>query len=124
MSSVTGGTNSHTDSSPSSAVARTTTSAGHIRLNGTRKKDAEFWFSDGTIILIVQNIEFRVYKGLLAERFPVFKDMLSFPQPATVSDPTRTGTCPIVDLAGDSARDWRNVFRLFMPKEEYRSVIF
>ena len=45
------------------------------------QKDEEFWYEDGTIILIAREIEFRVYKGLLAERSPVFKDMFSIPQP-------------------------------------------
>ncbi|KAI0703099.1 hypothetical protein C8Q76DRAFT_801948 [Earliella scabrosa] len=94
----------------------------------SRKRDAEFWFEDGTIILIAQDIEFRVYKGLLASRFPVFSDMLSFPQPLTAQGDLQEdqgsvpSPCPTVYLSGDSARDWRMVFRLFMPKEDDRDL--
>ncbi|KAJ7221392.1 hypothetical protein GGX14DRAFT_388571 [Mycena pura] len=41
----------------------------------------ELWFSDGTIVLQAGNSQFRVYQGILAARSPVFKDMLSVPQP-------------------------------------------
>ncbi|KAJ7689821.1 hypothetical protein B0H17DRAFT_1202070 [Mycena rosella] len=41
----------------------------------------ELWFEDGNIVLQAGNSQFRVYRGILAARSPVFKDMLSFPQP-------------------------------------------
>lgn len=43
-------------------------------------KDADFWFADGTIVLVSQNVGFRVYKQGLAERSPLFSDLLSIPQ--------------------------------------------
>lgn len=84
-----------------------------------RKRDKEFWFEDGNVILVVEDVEFRVYKGILAERFPVFRDMFSSSQPdvpemvADHGDPS----CPIVHLPGDSARDWLHVLRMFMPRD-------
>lgn len=50
-----------------------------------RKRDQEFWYADGNIILLARDIEFRVYKCLLAENSPVFRDMFSLPQPPTAS---------------------------------------
>ncbi|KAJ7753416.1 hypothetical protein DFH07DRAFT_744469, partial [Mycena maculata] len=47
------------------------------------------------------NAQFRVYRGVLAARSPVFQDMLSFPQPA---DSDIVEGCPLVHLP-DSAAD-------------------
>lgn len=40
-----------------------------------RARDAEFWFEDGTIVLVARHVEFRVYKSILADHSPVFSDM-------------------------------------------------
>ncbi len=47
----------------------------------TKKRDNELWFEDRTVILVARDVEFRVYKGLLADHSPVFRDMFSLPQP-------------------------------------------
>ena len=41
------------------------------------KEDKEFWFEDGTVILIARDVKFRVYEGFLAGLSPVFKDMFA-----------------------------------------------
>ena len=97
----------------SAGTARGTTAAEDMAEGADhgRIRDTEFWFEDGTIILIAQDIEFRVYKGFLASRFPVFSDMLSFPQPLTAQGDLQEdqgsvpSPCPTVYLSGDSARD-------------------
>ena len=87
-------------------------------LSSTRKRDEEFWFEDGTIILIVEDIEFRIYRGLLASQFPVFKDMLSLPQPTLPLSTCKDGTSPCAEVyLSDSARNWRAVLRLMMPTQ-------
>lgn len=40
-----------------------------------RARDAEFWFEDGTIVLVARDVEFRVYKSILADHSPVFSNM-------------------------------------------------
>ncbi|OJT05562.1 hypothetical protein TRAPUB_3611 [Trametes pubescens] len=85
-----------------------------------RKRDKEFWHSDGTIILVARDIEFRVFKGILAEHSPVFRDMFSLPQPVDASSSTpphraADDPCPIVHLS-DSPEDLRHVLRVYMPK--------
>lgn len=84
---------------------------------------AEFWFGDGNIILVARDVEFRVYKGILADHSPVFDDMFSFPQPTPSTTPplaTSTGsttdTCPFVHLT-DSPEDLRHLLRVCMPKK-------
>ncbi|KAL1938148.1 hypothetical protein VTO73DRAFT_11977 [Trametes versicolor] len=82
-----------------------------------RKRDEEFWYSDGNIILVARDIEFCVFKGILAKHSPVFSDMLSFPQPpvAGSSDPSPVqDDLPVVHLS-DSPEDLRDILRAYMP---------
>lgn len=96
------------------------------------KRDIEFWFEDGTVIVVVQDVEFKVYKGLLVSRFSVFQTLLSLSQstPSSgstttlVKDETTVLECPVIHLYGDTARDWRILFRLFMPQQDSRSVSY
>lgn len=83
-----------------------------------RKRDEEFWYSDGSIILVAGDVEFRIYKGLLADHSPVFRDMFSLPQPPVIASLT-IDTCPVVHLS-DSPYDLRHVLRAYMPKGDYR----
>ena len=62
---------------------------------------SELWFDDGTIILQAGTSIFRVYKGLLAARSPVFLDMISMPEPDQME---LMEGCPLVRLE-DSAED-------------------
>ena len=57
---------------------------GHIagEAEEIRQRDHEFWYDDGTVILIARNVEFRIYKGLLSDHSSVFRDMFSLPQPS------------------------------------------
>ncbi|EIW56934.1 uncharacterized protein TRAVEDRAFT_127519, partial [Trametes versicolor FP-101664 SS1] len=88
-------------------------------------KDAEFWFEDGTIILIAQNVEFRVYKGPLIRHSPVFSDMFSFPQPVFApSAPLSSAFCydetadfPVVHVT-DSPYELRHVLRVFVSGDQ------
>ncbi|KAJ7490874.1 hypothetical protein FB451DRAFT_1079640 [Mycena latifolia] len=65
----------------------------------------ELWFEDGNLIIQAGTSQFRVYRGVLAARSPVFHDMLSFPQPP---DAELVEGCPLVHLH-DAASDV-NVF--------------
>ena len=72
------------------------------------QRDEELWFEDGNIILASQDTEFRVYKGPLMKHSPVFRDMLSLPQPECVC----TGsTGPVVIRISDSSQDLRHFLR-------------
>ncbi|TBU37460.1 hypothetical protein BD309DRAFT_995090 [Dichomitus squalens] len=74
------------------------------------KRDQEFWFEDGNVTLIAGNFEFRVYKGVLSNRSPVFRDMFSLPQ----QSPSTPSTCPTVHLS-DSPEDVRELLRALIP---------
>ncbi|KAJ7113335.1 hypothetical protein C8R43DRAFT_1039923 [Mycena crocata] len=53
----------------------------------------DLWFDDGNLVIQAENKHFRVFRGILAARSPVFQDMLSFPQP---SDAELVEGCPLV----------------------------
>ncbi|KAJ7071804.1 hypothetical protein B0H15DRAFT_870292 [Mycena belliarum] len=55
----------------------------------------ELWFEDGNLVIEAGTSRFRVYRGVLAARSPVFHDMLSFPQPP---DAELVEGCPLVHL--------------------------
>lgn len=93
------------------------------------KRDEEFWFDDGNIVLIARNIEFKVFKSILAKHSPFFKDMFSLPPPILAgispgsSQVTSTvvDACPVVHLS-DSPEDFRHVLRVCMPETNLRQV--
>ncbi|KAI0739205.1 hypothetical protein C8Q80DRAFT_1357930 [Daedaleopsis nitida] len=86
-------------------------------------RDDEFWEEDGNIVLVAGNVEFRVYRGVLAHHSPVFADMFSLPQPVgdVSTAPGSATSCPVVQLA-DSPEDLRHVLRAILPRKHARLV--
>ena len=74
-------------------------------------RDEQFWFDDGSIVLVAQNIGFRVFRSLLAAQSTVFADMLTSGSP-TVGE-VYDG-CPVVRLS-DSPHDLRYLLRVLIP---------
>ncbi|KAJ7611825.1 hypothetical protein FB45DRAFT_941110 [Roridomyces roridus] len=64
-----------------------------MQTDDTPHRTPELWFDDGNIVIQAENSQFRVHRGILAARSPVFRDMLSFPQP---SDAELVEGCPLV----------------------------
>ncbi|KAI0370988.1 hypothetical protein BV20DRAFT_943153 [Pilatotrama ljubarskyi] len=91
------------------------------------RKDDELWFEDGNLILVTRDIKFRIYKGPLVAHSPVFKDMLSLPQPPTATlkpvgvemDDSGDGSCAVVPLP-DSPEDIRHFLRVLIPGQTLR----
>ena len=79
------------------------------------ERDAEFWYEDGSIYLIASGVEFRVYRGPLVEHSPVFRDMLSLPQPALPAG--SIAQYPVVPML-ESPIDLRNFLRALMPSKQ------
>lgn len=42
-------------------------------------KHETLWFEDGNIVIITGNIGFRVYRGVLARKSAVFRDLFNLP---------------------------------------------
>ncbi len=88
------------------------------------RKDEELWYEDGTIVVVAGNIEFRVYKGVLAAHSPVFADMFSLPQPQPTSvsqSLEEPQCCPVVSV-NDSPEDLRLVLKAILPNKDGRHV--
>ncbi|KAF7314951.1 BTB domain-containing protein [Mycena indigotica] len=67
-------------------------------------RSEDLWFSDGSIVIQAGNAQFKVFHGILSLRSPIFRDMLSIPQPA---DAETIDECPVLRLPDDEA-DTRN----------------
>ena len=80
-------------------------------------RDEEFWYDDGSIVLVASSIAFKVYKGPLVDHSPIFRDMLSLPQPAAPPLPSSNVSPPIIRLP-DSAVDLRHLLRVLMPSKQ------
>ncbi|KAH9829579.1 uncharacterized protein C8Q71DRAFT_843674 [Rhodofomes roseus] len=79
--------------------------------NESFRRDETYWYDDGNIIFVAQNVGFRVYKGILAAKCEVFRNMFSLPQPAQDSGPggsrdTVLYGCPVVHVT-DTAGEFR-----------------
>ena len=72
------------------------------------RDDHGVWYQDGTVVLRAQSMTFRVYKGVLAQYSPVFRDMLRLPQALTEE---YYDDCPLVELAGDEPFDLCHLLR-------------
>lgn len=94
-----------------------TQSKPHAPARPARTRDGEFWFEDGSVILVAGDVEFRVFKSILAQYSPVFSDMFS-PQPSSTPD-APADPCPVVHLC-DSPEDLRHILRVSMPKSSTR----
>ncbi|KAG5635411.1 hypothetical protein H0H81_011374 [Sphagnurus paluster] len=68
----------------------------------------EFWFSDGSIVIIVENTAFRLHKSILGKHSDVFADLFSVPQPQ--SDLELIDGVPVVHLQ-DNLQDFTDVLR-------------
>ncbi len=86
-----------------------------------RERDRELWYEDGNISLVAGNTEFRVFKGILADHSPVFKDMFSLPQPPNPAPSQASEACPVVHLT-DSPEEVRHLLRVCIPKTGTRYV--
>lgn len=85
--------------------------------SAARTKDLEFWFEDGNVILVAQDYEFRVFKGVLAHHSSVFRDMFSLSRPisaAPVESSAVVDACLVVHLS-DSPEDLRHILRTYLP---------
>lgn len=63
------------------------------------------WFDDGNIILLAENVAFKVYRGLLSHHSIVFADLFAPPLPETGTEMMED--CPVVTLH-DSVHDLAN----------------
>ncbi len=85
------------------------------------RRDADFWFSDGTIILAARDVEFRVYGGLLGEHSSVFRAMFAEQHPIRLIpfNEHLPIPCPVVQLA-DAPEDLCHILRIYVSRRPAR----
>lgn len=74
----------------------------------TTKRHPDFYFPDGSVVLIVENTALRIHQSVLARHSEVFSGMFDVPQP---SDVDTYDACPTVVLQ-DSLDDVVDVMRV------------
>ncbi|KAL1950001.1 hypothetical protein VTO73DRAFT_8882 [Trametes versicolor] len=83
--------------------------------------DPDFWFADGSIVIIAEGVGFRVHMTLLSLHSPVFRDLFTLPQPdpGTESDggDSHQGF-PVVHVT-DSAHDMQCLLRAIYHSRRY-----
>ena len=87
------------------------------------QRDPVFWFEDGTAVLIAGGVGFRIYRGVLADRSPVFRNI--FPRAQSPQRERGAGStsssCPEVYLS-DSPEDLRELLQVLRPAADSRYV--
>ncbi|TCD63700.1 hypothetical protein EIP91_005105 [Steccherinum ochraceum] len=69
----------------------------------------DVWLEDGDVILVAQNVAFKVFQETLAEHSKLFSDLFSSFQSPTSQVPVLDG-CPVVELS-DTVPDLTNVLQ-------------
>lgn len=69
----------------------------------------DFWFTDGSVVLVVENTAFRIHQSILSRHSDVFADMFTVPQPDS-NDADHFDGCPIVHLT-DPLEDFVDVMK-------------
>ncbi|KAF7329327.1 hypothetical protein MKEN_00193900 [Mycena kentingensis (nom. inval.)] len=80
----------------------------------------DLWFPDGNIVLLAGNCRFKLYKGILASRSAIFRDMLSLPAPQPgmqpIEDDASFEGCPVVVLHDDEKHATHFFKAMFIPR--------
>lgn len=71
------------------------------------KRHQEYWFDDGSVVVIAQNTAYKIHKSVLARHSEVFNGLFSVPQ--TCADDHVDG-CPVVPIP-DSSADFSNLLQ-------------
>lgn len=72
--------------------------------------DKEFWYPDGSVVLVAGTTAFRVYQGILTAESTIFSDLFSIPQPEAAEGIVE---CPTVEVS-DSVEDLRTLLRFLL----------
>ena len=95
-------------------------------IDTTWNRHPEFWFADGSIILLAGDVLFRVHKSFLARHSVVFRDMFSLPQPSQESPlpPTSSGDGKILECSDHEMVDGCAVVRIHDTPGDVASLLY
>ncbi|KAJ7194906.1 hypothetical protein GGX14DRAFT_677594 [Mycena pura] len=81
---------------------------------------SKIWYSDGSIVLQAEAVQFRVHTSILSAASSVFRDMLEVAQgPADIAD--QVEGCPLVHLSDDKAVDVGFVLEALYDRNFYKT---
>ncbi|KAI0800651.1 hypothetical protein C8Q74DRAFT_432137 [Fomes fomentarius] len=89
-------------SSPLRKRPRTDNESGQEEL----LRDTQFWFEDGSIVVVAQQTAFRVHQGVLSRHSDTFNGLFTIPQPSEGTE--KIDCCPVVRVS-DSAHDFKHL---------------
>ncbi|TCD63776.1 hypothetical protein EIP91_004959 [Steccherinum ochraceum] len=95
-------------SPPSLKRQRVDDDNGASDIDHGQTRHPDLWFEDGNVILSVKDTFFRVYRGILANASPVFRDLFTVPQPP---DGETMDGCPVIRLQ-DPKEDMENFLKV------------
>jgi len=68
-----------------------------------KSESSNVYYEDGNIVIIAEDIAFRVHQSVLSKRCEVFSDMFVVGRPTSLDETFED--CPVVRVS-DSAKDW------------------
>ena len=68
-------------------------------------RSKRFWFDDGSVVLQIETVQFRVHRSFLAMHSPVFRDMFAFPRSKGAQS---VDGCQLVFIP-DALKDWQEL---------------
>ena len=77
--------------------------------SGSLSRNADFWFSDGSIVVIVEDTAFRIHKSVLSKHSEVFANLFTIPQPDDLNEVVEG--CPTVRLVNDDLSDFTDLVK-------------
>ncbi|KAI0742404.1 hypothetical protein C8Q80DRAFT_905340 [Daedaleopsis nitida] len=98
----------------SRANAESTSNLNGASSSQNSKRDDDFWFEDGNVVLVARDVGFRIYRGLLPTQSSVFADMFASSSP---SNTELYDGCPIIHPS-DPADDFRDFLRVLIPSSK------
>ena len=96
---------SDTDRCPSNNSTDTDVSLPSI------ERDLDFWYTDGNVVVVAQQVAFRVHRGLLARQSYIFRDLFIIPTPTVPAQIDVIDGCPVVCVS-DSSNDFWALLRV------------
>ena len=83
------------------------------------ERHGQLWFDDGNVVLLADNVAFKVHRSLLSRHSTVFKDLFELSQPSAALDEQLDGV-PLVKLH-DSSHDLADLLDVIYNGPRYAS---
>ena len=74
-------------------------------INAKPQQDESFWFEDGNVVVVTQQIVFRVHRGVLSRHSETFSGLFTLPRPTAAEE---FDGCPVVRVT-DSSYDFKHL---------------